>query len=79
MTNDRPDPDALLRGRQESATPGVGLGLANSRAIMHAHGGTLRGVTRESGGARFTLRWPRGEPPAIDDLPAPMPAAETAS
>jgi len=42
------------------------LGLAICRAIMQVHGGTIRGETRESGGARFILTLPRGEPP-VDD------------
>ena len=56
------------RGRKESATPGVGLGLAICRAIVEAHGGTIRGETRAQGGARFTFELPRGEPPKLDDL-----------
>ncbi|WP_395703983.1 two-component system sensor histidine kinase KdpD [Aquabacterium sp.] len=55
------------RGRKESATPGVGLGLAICRAIVEAHGGHIRGETRPSGGARFMIELPRGEPPAIDE------------
>ncbi len=55
------------RGRKESALPGVGLGLAICRAIMQAHGGTIRGETRAEGGARFTLTLPLGQPPALDD------------
>jgi len=61
------------RGRKESATPGVGLGLAICRAIMQAHDGTIQGTTREGGGARFTLGWPRGEPPLIDGTQAHTP------
>lgn len=60
------------RGRKESATPGVGLGLAICRAIAQAHGGAIQGVTRADGGARFILRLPRGEPPIIEALPTPM-------
>jgi len=56
------------RGRKESATPGVGLGLAICRAIVEAHGGTIVGETRPQGGARFTLELPRGVPPSIDDI-----------
>ena len=54
------------RGRRESATPGVGLGLAICRAIMRAHGGGIRGETRQGGGASFILTLPRGRPPAED-------------
>jgi two-component system sensor histidine kinase KdpD len=54
------------RGRQEGATPGVGLGLAICRAIMQAHSGTIRGETRGEGGASFILTLPRGKPPADD-------------
>ncbi|MNZ40707.1 Sensor protein KdpD [compost metagenome] len=58
------------RGARESATPGVGLGLAICRAIIRAHGGTIRGENRESdgrvAGARFTITLPRGRPPRDD-------------
>ena len=54
------------RGKHEGAAPGVGLGLAICRAIMQAHNGTIRGRTREHGGARFILTLPRGTPPADD-------------
>ncbi|MFL6662883.1 MAG: two-component system sensor histidine kinase KdpD [Rhizobacter sp.] len=53
------------RGRRESATAGVGLGLAICRAIVEAHGGTIRGESRPDGGARFTVELPRGEAPAL--------------
>ena len=56
------------RGKKESATPGVGLGLAICRAIVEAHGGTISGQTRPGGGARFTIDLPRGEPPSVDVL-----------
>ncbi|WP_420797167.1 two-component system sensor histidine kinase KdpD [Aquabacterium soli] len=59
------------RGHKESATPGVGLGLAICRAIVQAHGGTIAGLTREGGGARFVIRIPRGQPPAIEDPATP--------
>ena len=55
------------RGRKESATPGVGLGLAICRAIVAAHGGAIRGETRPAGGARFVFTLPRGEPPRIEE------------
>jgi two-component system sensor histidine kinase KdpD len=55
------------RGHKESATPGVGLGLAICRAIVAAHGGTIQGMNRDGGGARFVIRIPRGQPPSMDD------------
>jgi two-component system sensor histidine kinase KdpD len=56
------------RGKKESATAGVGLGLAICRAIVEAHGGTIRGETRRDGGARFTIELSRGEPPKVEAL-----------
>ena len=60
--------DMFERGRKESSTPGVGLGLAICRAIVEAHGGKIRGETRPQGGARFTIELPRGTPPCLEDL-----------
>ena len=60
--------DMFERGRKESATPGVGLGLAICRAIVEAHGGKIRGETKPLGGARFTIELPRGEPPSFEGL-----------
>ena len=60
--------DMFERGKKESSTPGVGLGLAICRAIVEAHGGKIRGETRPQGGARFTIELPRGVPPSLDDL-----------
>ena len=59
------------RGRKESATPGVGLGLAICRAIVAAHGGRIAAENRAGGGARFVIDLPRGEPPATWDLDEP--------
>jgi two-component system sensor histidine kinase KdpD len=56
------------RGRKESATPGVGLGLAICRAIVGAHDGTIIGESRADGGARFTIELPRDEPPALEAI-----------
>jgi two-component system sensor histidine kinase KdpD len=62
--------DKFERGAKESATPGVGLGLAISRAIVQAHQGRIHAENRlrdaEVTGARFTIELPRGEPPAED-------------
>jgi two-component system sensor histidine kinase KdpD len=71
--------DKFERGSKESATPGVGLGLAISRAIVQAHGGTIRGENRSgvSGveGARFTIALPMGTPP-VDDGSGSGPATD---
>jgi two-component system, OmpR family, sensor histidine kinase KdpD len=61
----------FTRGERESATPGVGLGLAIARAIIEAHQGRIVGVNRADGGARITFTLPLGNPP-----PAPAPPAE---
>ncbi|HEX7687397.1 MAG TPA: DUF4118 domain-containing protein, partial [Burkholderiaceae bacterium] len=58
------------RGRKESATPGVGLGLAICRAIVTAHDGTIVAENRPGGGARFVIDLPRVEPPALDGIEA---------
>ena len=60
------------RGQRESATPGVGLGLALCRAIVEAHGGTITAGNAPDGGARFVMRIPQGQPPILptgDALP----------
>ena len=64
------------RGSKESATPGVGLGLAICRAIVAAHGGSIHAETRVSGGARFTVRLPRGEPPRDDGTAELLPVQD---
>jgi two-component system sensor histidine kinase KdpD len=65
------------RGRKESATPGVGLGLAICRAIVDAHGGSIAGETRPGGGARFTIELPRGEPPTVEAAESDLPRQST--
>lgn len=62
--------DKFERGNKESATPGVGLGLAISRAIVQAHSGSIRASSRLGAGgvegAGFTIELPRGQPPEDD-------------
>jgi len=62
----------FTRGERESATPGVGLGLAIARAIIEAHQGRIVAANRPGGGAHFTFTLPLGNPPA----PAPAPEIE---
>lgn len=58
--------ELFVRGKKESDTPGVGLGLAICKAIVEVHGGRIGADNRVQGGAcvRFTL--PVGSPPMIE-------------
>jgi two-component system sensor histidine kinase KdpD len=56
--------DKFTRGSRESATPGVGLGLAISRAIVEAHRGRIWAEDNPGAGARFCFTLPLGNPPA---------------
>ncbi len=60
--------EKFTRGMRESATPGIGLGLAICRAIVDAHGGTIRAERSEEGGASFIFMLPLGTPPALPEL-----------
>ncbi|MFT5535124.1 MAG: two-component system sensor histidine kinase KdpD [Burkholderiaceae bacterium] len=59
--------DKFSRGVNESAIPGVGLGLAICRAIIDAHGGSIDGVANADGGASFVITLPAGSPPSLDN------------
>ena len=54
------------RGEKESATGGVGLGLAICRTIVEAHGGRIRAENVAPHGARMLFTLPRGVPPTIE-------------
>jgi two-component system, OmpR family, sensor histidine kinase KdpD len=54
----------FTRGERESATPGVGLGLAICRAIVEAHKGKIVATATRGGGATFSFTLPLGTPPA---------------
>jgi two-component system sensor histidine kinase KdpD len=66
--------EKFTRGSRESSTPGVGLGLAISRAIVDAHHGRISGQNLPNGGARFSFSLPLGTPPETpDETPAAAP------
>lgn len=55
--------DKFTRGTPESATPGVGLGLAICKAVVDAHRGQITAHNAAGGGAEFTITLPRRAPP----------------
>ncbi|MES2051252.1 MAG: DUF4118 domain-containing protein [Pseudomonadota bacterium] len=61
--------DKFTRGQAESATPGVGLGLAICKAVVDAHGGNIHAANAVGGGAEFRITLPRREPPALEQSP----------
>ena len=63
--------EKFTRGTRESSTPGVGLGLAISRAIIEAHHGKISAENGPNGGARFTFTLPLGTPPTRLTNPRP--------
>jgi two-component system sensor histidine kinase KdpD len=50
--------EKFTRGGQESATPGIGLGLAICRAIIKAHQGVIQAKQSSSGGAMVVFSLP---------------------
>ena len=59
--------EKFSRGVSESTTPGVGLGLAISRAIVEAHRGRISASNAAAGGAVFCFTLPLGAPPQVPD------------
>nr|WP_315428609.1 DUF4118 domain-containing protein [uncultured Albidiferax sp.] len=57
--------EKFTRGSAESATPGVGLGLAICKAIVDAHRGQIVAAQAEGGGAEFSITLPRRPAPDI--------------
>ena len=55
--------EKFTRGQSESATPGVGLGLAICKAIVDAHRGKIAAGNAQGAGAEFTITLPRSSPP----------------
>lgn len=58
--------DKFTRGEAESASPGVGLGLAICKAVVDAHRGQIQASNAAGGGAEFRVTLPRREPPALE-------------
>ncbi|OWT72852.1 MULTISPECIES: DUF4118 domain-containing protein [unclassified Achromobacter] len=56
----------FVRGERESATPGVGLGLAVCQAIMSAHDGRIWVEAGTPRGARFIIALPLRPAPDLD-------------
>lgn len=76
--------DKFTRGEKESATPGIGLGLAICRAIVEAHGGKIGALNRTAPdghvtGARFWFTLPVDTPPAAPAVPDDEPDLPGAS
>ena len=62
--------EKFARGEKETATPGVGLGLAICRAIIEAHKGRIHAEPGVAKGARFVFTLPLGEPPDVKAMPS---------
>ena len=60
--------EKFTRGNSESATPGMGLGLAICRAIVGAHRGRIWVERTVPQGATFVFSLPLGTPPSIDPV-----------
>ena len=58
--------DKFTRGEVESATPGVGLGLAICKAVVDAHRGQISAANAAGGGAEFKVILPRRAPPVLE-------------
>lgn len=60
--------DKFTRGQAESATRGVGLGLAICKAIVEAHRGKISAAQAPGGGAEFSISLPRTTPPVSPEV-----------
>lgn len=62
----------FFRAPEMRGTPGHGLGLATTKRLVDAHGGSIAVHTREGQGTTFTVRLPLADGPAHDGA-APTP------
>jgi two-component system sensor histidine kinase KdpD len=70
--------EKFTRGERESATSGVGLGLAICRAIVEAHQGKIWAANNPDAGARFSFTLPLGTPPELPKVePGSVDVSET--
>lgn len=60
--------DKFTRAEPESTVRGVGLGLAICRAVVEAHGGSIRAENMHPHGARFVFTLPLETPPAAVEV-----------
>jgi two-component system, OmpR family, sensor histidine kinase KdpD len=60
----------FTRGRSESSTPGVGLGLSICKSIIEAHGGRIWAEKHQQKGATFMFSLPVKPQPVLNELEA---------
>ncbi|WP_034949512.1 two-component system sensor histidine kinase KdpD [Erwinia oleae] len=61
--------EKFTRGHAESATPGVGMGLAICRTLIEMHDGKIAAANRPEGGACFSITLPLPPLPALGEEP----------
>lgn len=61
--------EKFTRGHDESAVPGVGMGLAICRAIIEMHQGKISAANLAEGGACFTVTLPFTPAPVVKESP----------
>ena len=62
--------DRFYQGTAESEHDGTGIGLALTKVLVEAHGGTVAVDSSPGEGSRFSVRWPRHR---VEDVPEAAP------